>query len=315
MKIFLDFIINLVLFIFGINLFSNSLSKISKNKVEKIIYKYTKTPFRGIILGSVITSIVQSSTLVTITTVSLVNSLVLTFKNSIGIVMGANLGTCITSWIVSLIGLNDNIFLNLLNPYTYLPLLLVIGLFFKNKNNNLSNALIGFSLFLFSLKNIQLVLLPLKDYQWFNNMLLTLKNPLIGIIVGIITTSIIQSSSATVAILQSLSLTNNITYLNSIPIIMGENIGSCVTTLISSINTSKNAKKVAIVHLIYNILGTVIFLILFYLISFIFKLQFIYNNVTPQDIAIIHTVFNLLSIIVFYPFINLLEYLTNKLVK
>ena len=316
MKIFISFLFSIIVFIYGIQLFSNSLSNMYQKNIKKVLEKYTKTPLKGIIFGTITTSIIQSSTLVTITTVGLVNSGIMTFHNSLGIMMGANLGTCITSWIISLLNLgNNNTFLMFLNPNTYIPLMLIIGIiFYFKKRKTRSKIIIGFSLFMLGLNMMQRSLLPLQNFIWFKNLLNSFNNPLIGVISGILITTLIQSSSATVAILQTLSETNSLNYFMATPIIMGENIGTCITTLIASIKTSKNARKVAVSHLLYNIIGTIIFLIIFYFI-YILKLNFIYNKVNSFSIALIHTTFNFLSIIIFYPFLNYLEKLINKLVK
>lgn len=316
MKIFISFIISIIIFIYGIGLFSNALSKMYQKNIKNILEKYTKTPIKGIIFGTIITAIIQSSTIVTITTVGLVNSSIITFHNSLGIMMGANLGTCITSWFISILNIsNNNKVLLFLNPNTYIPILLLFGLFFYFKKRRVkSNILLGFSLFMLGLRMMQLSLDPIQEFAWFKNLLNSFNNPLIGVVSGIIVTTLIQSSSATVAILQTLSSTNSLTYLIATPIIMGENIGTCITTLIASIKTSKNAKKVAVSHLLYNLIGTIIFLIIFYL-AYLLKLNFIYKEVNSFKIALIHTAFNFLSIIIFYPFLNYLEKLINRLVK
>ena len=303
MKILFSFLISILLFIYGISIFSDGL---------KNIYQ---TPILGIVFGTITTAIFQSSSIMTITILSLVNSGIITFHNSLGLIMGANLGTCITSFIIAYINNLGNNIEFFLNPSSYIPLILLIGIFFYfKKHKNKSNIFIGFSLFMLGLFMLNTSLSPIKDFAWFKDFLISLNSPLLGIIAGIIATCIIQSSSATIAILQTLSINNNITYLMAIPIIMGENIGSCITALIASIGTSKNAKKVAIAHLLYNILGTIIFLILFY-ISKLFSFNLLENNVNSISIALIHTSFNLLSIFIFLPFIKKFESLINKLVK
>ena len=315
MKILFKFIISIMIFIYGIKLFSNSLEIIMSNNIKNTLEKYTKTPLKGIIFGTILTSIIQSSTLTTTITVGLVNSNLITFHNSLGIMMGANLGTCVTSWIISLLKLGNNNYLILLNPNTYIPLLLTIGLIFYFKKRKIKGKiLIGFGLFMLGLLMIQDSLMPLKNYAWFKSLLVSFNNPLLGVLSGIIITTLIQSSSATVAILQTLSESNSLNYLIATPIIMGENIGTCITTLIASIPTNKNARKVAISHLLYNIIGTIIFLIIFY-IAYLFKLKFIYQEVNSFKIAMIHTLFNFLSILIFYPFLNNLENLINKITK
>lgn len=316
MKILLNFIVSIIIFIYGINLFSQSLENIMNKNISKLLKKYTKTPFKGLIFGTIITALVQSSTLITITTVSLVNSNLLSFHSSLGIMMGANLGTCLTSFITSLLNIKvTSKFLFFFNPYTYIPLLLFLSLFFYFKKRIIkSKVCLGFSLFMLGLKLMQLALLPCQEYAWFKALLTSFSNPLIGLLAGIILTTLIQSSSATVAILQTISINNSINYLIAIPLIMGENIGTCLTTLVASIKTNKNAKKVAISHLLYNVFGTILFLSLFYL-AYLAKLNFLNYEVNSLKIALIHTLFNFLSILAFYPFLTSFEKLINKLLK
>ncbi len=314
MRILFNFLIGLGLFIYGINLFSKGLERLSEKRLKKILEKYTKTKFKGIILGTIITAIIQSSSLTMILALGLVNSSVISFSNSIGIMMGANLGTCITSFLVAFLNIsNTNNFF--FNPNNYIPFLLILGLFFSFKNHcNKSNILIGFALFMLGLLMMETSLEPIREYAWFKNLLLSLENPFLGILIGILITSIIQSSSATVAILQTISESNPLTYSNVIPIIMGENIGSCFTTLIASLGSSKNAKKVPVSHLLYNLIGTFIFFSIFYLL-YLFSNSILNTQVNSLKIAIIHTLFNLFSILIFYPFTKKLEKLVNLLVK
>ena len=313
MKLLLNFILSISLFIYGLQLFSNSLGNIH-DKIKIILQKYTSSPKRGIILGTIITSIIQSSSIITSITVGLVNSNIISFHSSIGIMMGANLGTCITSWLTSFLCLNNstNIIFNINN---YIPILFLIGLilYLKNKKR-LSNFFIGYSLFLFGLNLMQTTLSPLMELKTFKDIINSFNNPLIGLLIGIIATCLVQSSSATIAILQTISINKKLTYFMTIPIILGENIGSCITTLIASIGTNKNAKKVAYSHLLYNIIGSIIFIILFYILYYL-KIKLLNYQVNSYSIALIHTLFNLLSIIIFYPFINNFEELINKIKK
>ena len=316
MKILFNFLISITIFIYGINLFSNGLEHLYQKNIKTVLEKYTKTPLKGILFGTILTAVIQSSTLTTITTVSLVNSAMITFHNSLGIIMGANLGTCVTSWLISFLQLSSNSKLLLfLNPNSYIPFFLIMGLFYSFKNHQTkSNILIGFGFFMLGLIAMQNSLEPIKEFAWFKNLLLSFNNPILGVFVGIITTTIIQSSSATIAILQTISESNHITYLMASPIIMGENIGSCLTTIVASLNTSKNAKKVPISHLLYNIIGTIIFLLLFYIFK-LFSFNFLNLEVNSFKIALIHTLFNFCSILIFYPFLNKLEKMINYLVK
>ena len=314
MKLLLNFILSICMFIYGMQLFSNSLGNIQE-RIKKILEHYTSSPKRGIILGTIVTALIQSSSIITVITVGLVNSNVITFHSSIGIIMGANLGTCITSWITSFLSLDVTSSSPFFNLNTYTPILLLIGLifYFKNKKR-LSNCFIGYSLFMLGLSMMQTTLNPIMEYKIFNDIINSFNSPIIGLLVGIITTCLIQSSSATVALLQTISNKGKLTYYMATPIILGENIGSCITTLISSIGTSKNAKKVAYSHLFYNIIGTFIFLSLFYLSSFL-NLSYLNTIVNSNKIALIHTLFNFVSIIIFYPFLNTFENFINKIVK
>ncbi len=315
MKILFNFSFSLITFIYGINLFSKGLKNSYQENIKLIIKKYTSSPFKGIILGGISTAIFQSSSLITITILNLVNLEIITFHNSLGLIMGANLGTCITSFLVSSLSIKRKNLNFLFNPISYIPLLIIIGIYFYfKKKKNKSEVLIGFSLFMLSLVMIKESLKPLENFFWFKKLLLSLNSPLLGVISGFLTTCIIQSSSATIAILQTLSINNKITFQMAIPIIMGENIGTCITALIASINTSKNAKKVSLANLLYNFLGTIIFLFIFYFLKFL-KLPFLEHYASSFGIAIIHTLFNLFSIFIFLPFLNKFERLINHLVK
>ena len=313
MKLLLNFILSICLFIYGMQLFSNSLGNIQV-RIKNILENYTSSPKRGIILGTIITAIIQSSSIITSITVGLVNNDIINFHSSLGIIMGANLGTCITSWITSFFS-NTSTSSSYFNFNNYIPIIFLIGLilFFKNQKK-ISNFFIGYSLFLFGLIMMQNTMEPIMEYKLFKDIIYSLNSPIIGLLIGIIMTCLVQSSSATIAILQTISNKKKLTYYMSIPIILGENIGSCITTLISSIGTNYNAKKVALSHLFYNIIGTIIFIVIFY-ISKLFNLKYLNIETNSNSIAFIHTLFNFLSIIIFYPFLNLFENFINLLIK
>ena len=313
MKLLLNFILSICMFIYGLQLFSTSLGNIQQ-KIKNILKDYTKNAKSGIILGTIITAIIQSSSIITAITVSLVNSNIISFHESIGIMMGANLGTCITSWITSLLNIESSNVSFFLNFNNYTPFLLLLGLilYFK-KRTRLSNILIGYAFFILGLSMMQTTLTPIMEYKLFKDIIYSFNNPILGLLIGIITTSILQSSSATIAILQTISNKKKLNYYMAIPIILGENIGSCITTIIASIGTNKNAKKVAISHLFYNIIGTIIFILIFYISNFL-KLKYLSIQVNSNSIALIHTIFNFLSIIIFYPFLYYFECFINKLV-
>lgn len=313
MSIILEFILSICIFIYGIQLFSKGISNLVNEKVKNLLIKYTNTKFKGIILGTILTIIIQSSGIVTILTLSFVNSNLIDFSNTLGIIMGSNLGTCFTSWLTSFI--NTNNFLIFLNPTFYTPIFILLGLIFFIKNKiDKSNTLLGLTFFLLGLKMLNNSLTPIMNYSWFKSLLNILNNPFLGILLGIILTSIIGSSAATVAILQTITKTGGITYLNSIPIILGENIGSSITGILGSINTKKDAKMVSIFNLLYNLLGTIIFMLIYFIFYFL-KVRFLYLKINSYHIALIHTLFNFLSIIVFYPYTKYLKRLTRKMVK
>ena len=313
MSIILEFILSICIFIYGIQLFSKGISNLVNEKVKNLLIKYTNTKFKGIILGTILTIIIQSSGIVTILTLSFVNSNLIDFSNTLGINMGSNLGTCFTSWLTSFIYTNN--FLIFLNPTFYTPIFILLGLIFFLKNKiDKSNTLLGLTFFLLGLKMLNNSLTPIMNYSWFKSLLNILNNPFLGILLGIILTSIIGSSAATVAILQTITKTGSITYLNSIPIILGENIGSSITGILGSINTKKDAKMVSIFNLLYNLLGTIIFMLIYFIFYFL-KVRFLYLKINSYHIALIHTLFNFLSIIVFYPYTKYLERLTRKMVK
>lgn len=313
MSIILEFILSVCIFIYGIQLFSKGISNLVNEKAKNLLIKYTNTKFKGIILGTILTIIIQSSGIVTILTLSFVNSNLIDFSNTLGIIMGSNLGTCFTSWLTSFI--NTNNFLVFLNPTFYTPIFILLGLIFFLKNKiDKSNTLLGLTFFLLGLKMLNNSLTPIMNYSWFKSLLIILNNPFLGILLGIILTSIIGSSAATVAILQTITKTGGITYLNSIPIILGENIGSSITGILGSINTKKDAKMVSIFNLLYNLLGTIIFMLIYFIFYFL-KVRFLYLKINSYHIALIHTLFNFLSIIVFYPYTKYLERLTRKMVK
>jgi len=314
MKLLLNFILSICMFIYGLQLFSSSLGNI-ETRIKNILKNYTKNIKSGIFLGVITTAIIQSSSIITSIIVSLVNSNVITFHESIGIMMGANLGTCITSWITSFLSIETTTTSIFFNFNTYTPFLLLFGLilYFK-KRQRLSNLLIGYAFFILGLSMMQKSLTPIMEYKIFKDIILSLNNPILGLLIGIITTSLVQSSSATIAILQTISNKKNLNYYMAIPIILGENIGSCITTIIAGIGTNKNAKKVALSHLLYNIIGSIIFILIFYISKFL-DLKYLYLKVDSNKIALIHTLFNFLSIIIFYPFLSYFENFINKIIK
>ncbi len=300
-------------FIFGMGIMTQGLENIAGGKLEVSLKRMTETPLKGIMLGTAVTAAVQSSSAITVMLVGFVNSGLIPLRSSIGVIMGSNIGTTLTSWILSISGIESNSFIvKLFQPSSLMPLFALLGvtLSMATKNDRLKNSgsvLMGFALLVYGMELMSSASLPLTKAEGYTKIINLLKNPLIGLIAGTVITGIVQSSAATVGILQALSTAGGISYATALPIIMGQNIGTCVTALISSIGTSKNAKRVAVIHINFNIIGTVFFLAVYLIGDAVFNFSFSQKNVTPMGIAAIHTVFNILSTVLLYPFISLLE--------
>lgn len=303
----------LALFLFGMSVMGEGLEKSAGNKLKTILEKLTSSPLKGFVLGLAVTAVIQSSSATTVMVVGFVNSGIMSLRQAIGIIMGANVGTTATAWILSLSGIQgDGFFIQMLKPTSFSPILAMIGIvmyaFLKdNKKKDIGSIFLGFAVLMFGMDTMSSAVEPLKDVPQFTNILLMFSNPILGVLAGAALTAIIQSSSASVGILQALSATGRITFGSAIPIIMGQNIGTCATALLSSVGTNKNARRTAIVHLYFNIIGTVVFLALFYSLKAIFDFQFVYGPVNELGIAIVHTCFNLVTTAVMLPFAGVLE--------
>lgn len=316
----LTFAGGLSLFLYGMNIMGAGLKRLSGGKMQTLIGKLCSNTFKGLLLGAVFTALIQSSTAVTVIVIGLVNSGIITLYQATGIIMGANLGTTVTSWLLSTTGISsDNIVLALLKPSGLAPVLAVIGLVFflrkKDRAGNVGGILLGFSVLLFGMEGMSDAVKPLADNQAFINILTVFKNPLLGLIAGLLLTAIIQSSSASIGILQALSVTGAFTYSTAIPIVLGQNIGTCATTLISGIGADTNAKRAAVIHLYFNIIGSTVVIALFYGLNYFFDFGFVNNVVDAADIAVIHTVFNLVSLLILLPFAKQLTRLAEITVK
>lgn len=312
----------LALFLFGMNVMGDSLEKISGGKLESILERMTDNRFKGVLLGTVVTAIIQSSGAVTVMAVGFVNSGIMALRQVIGIIMGANIGTTATAWILSLTGIDaeSNIFLQLLKPSSFAPLLAFIGIilfmFSKGeKKKSVSTILLGFAILMIGMDTMSGSVEGLKDVPEFTGILTKFSNPILGIAAGFLLTTVMQSSSASVGILQALSSTGSVTVASAFPIILGQNIGSCTTVLLSSIGANKNAKRAAGAHLVFNIIGVILASILFYGSNFLFSLPFFDDAVGPASIAVIHSVFNIFTTIVLFPFGTLLEKLMCFIIK
>ena len=310
----------LCLFLFGMNVMGDALERRAGGSLKKLLAKLTQNKIAGFLTGLGVTAVIQSSSATTVMVVGFVNSGIMTLKQSIGVIMGANIGTTVTAWILSLGGISsDNMFIQLLKPTSFTPLLALIGtallMFGKSsKKKDTGTILLGFATLMFGMDTMSSAVSGLADVPAFQNLFIMFKNPILGVLAGAILTAIIQSSSASVGILQALSATGQVSYGAAVPIIMGQNIGTCVTALLSSFGTNKNAKRAAIVHLSFNVLGTMIWLSVFSLISAILKPALLDASASYLGIAIAHSLFNIACTVLLLPMSSLLEKLAIKLV-
>ena len=302
----------LALFLFGMDIMGKALEKQAGGQLQKILSKLTDNPLKGFFLGLCVTAVIQSSSATTVMVVGFVNSGIMELHQAIGVIMGSNVGTTVTSWILSLSGLQgDSFLINMLKPTSFSPVLAFIGILLymgkSEKRRGVGTILIGFAVLMTGMTAMSNAVLPLQNEAWFTNLFIRFSNPLLGVLVGAVVTGIIQSSSASVGILQALSATGVITYGSAIPIIMGQNIGTCVTALISSVGANKNARRAAMVHLYFNIIGVTLFLAVFYGANLLLDFAFVTGTVTAWGIAVVHSIFNLTATAVLLPFANGLE--------
>ena len=309
----LSLIGGLALFLYGMSVMGAGLEKVSGGKLERVLEKLTSNPIKAVLLGAGVTAVIQSSSATTVMVVGFVNSGIMKLSQAIGIIMGANVGTTVTSWLLSLTGIQgDSLFLRMLKPSSFTPLLALIGIIFfmsgkNSRKKDIGEIFLGFAVLMFGMEAMSGAVEPLADVPEFTNILTMFRNPVLGILVGALLTAIIQSSSASVGILQALSVTGAFTYGSVIPIIMGQNIGTCVTAMISSIGANRNAKRTAFVHLYFNIIGTVLFLVLYYILNAIIHFPFADETVGVVGIAMIHSIFNVFTTVVLLPFTKVLE--------
>ena len=302
----------LALFLFGMDIMGKALEKQAGGQLQKILSKLTDNPLKGFFLGLCVTAVIQSSSATTVMVVGFVNSGIMELHQAIGVIMGSNVGTTVTSWILSLSGLQgDSFLINMLKPTSFSPVLAFIGILLymgkSEKRKGVGTILIGFAVLMTGMTTMSNAVLPLQNEAWFTSLFIRFSNPLLGVLVGAVVTGIIQSSSASVGILQALSATGVITYGSAIPIIMGQNIGTCVTALISSVGANKNARRAAMVHLYFNIIGVTLFLAVFYGANLLLDFAFVNETVTAWGIAVVHSIFNLTATAVLLPFANGLE--------
>ena len=298
----------LALFLYGMQVMGDGLAKVSGGKLERILENLTSNPIKAVLLGAGVTAVIQSSSATTVMVVGFVNSGIMKLNQAVGIIMGANIGTTVTSWILSLSGLQgDNVFVKLCKPSSFSPLLAVIGVIFllfikDEKKKDIGAIMVGFAVLMFGMETMSDAVKPLANVPEFTGILTAFSNPLLGMIAGAVLTAIIQSSSASVGILQALCVTGAVSYGVAIPIIMGQNIGTCVTALLSSIGATKNAKRAAMVHLYFNIIGTVVFMVLFYTVNAVVGFSFLGTATNAAGIAVIHSLFNVFATMLLLPF-------------
>ena len=302
----------LALFLYGMHLMSTSLENMSGGVLERALERSTSSKWKALLLGTAATAVIQSSSATTVMTVGFVNGGIMTLNQAVGIIMGANIGTTATAWILSLTGLQGtSLIVQLLKPTSFTPVIAVIGAVFamfskKQKQKTIGGVLCGFAVLMYGMHIMSSSVQPLAKMPEFISIMTRFSNPVLGVLTGAVITGIIQSSSASVGILQALSLTGGVTYGIAIPIIMGQNIGTCVTAMLSCIGASKNAKRTAMVHLYFNIIGTIIFLALFYTLNAFLHFSFLDDVLDPAHIAIIHTSFNVLTTAILLPASNIL---------
>lgn len=302
----------LALFLYGMQVMGDGLAKVSGGKLEKILENLTSSKLKAVLLGLAVTAVIQSSSATTVMVVGFVNSGIMKLTQAVGIIMGANIGTTVTAWILSLAGIeSSNFFISLLKPSSFAPILALIGIVLlmftkSSRKKDIGVILVGFAVLMFGMETMSGAVKPLADVPEFTNLLLAFSNPIAGVLAGTILTAIIQSSSASVGILQALCVTGAVPYSAAFPIIMGQNIGTCVTALLSAIGANKNAKRAAMIHLYFNMLGTVIFLGVFYLLNSILHFSFMDSMATPAAIAITHSIFNVTATLIWLPFSNVL---------
>ena len=310
----------LCLFLFGMNLMGQALERRAGGKLRTLLDKMTSNVFAGFLTGLGITAIIQSSSATTVMVVGFVNSGLMTLRQAINVIMGANVGTTVTAWLLSLAGIDSgNVWINLLKPTSFTPVLALIGIIFymfckDTKKNDTGMILLGFATLMFGMDTMSGAVAGLKDVPGFAELFIMFKNPILGVLVGAVLTGIIQSSSASVGILQALALTGQVSYAAAIPIIMGQNIGTTVTALLSSVGTNKNAKRAAVVHLMFNVIGVVVLLTVFCIVKAIFAPAILNESASMYGIAIAHSLFNILCTAMLLPCGDLLEKLAIRLV-
>lgn len=312
----------LALFLYGMSVMGDSLSKLSGGRLESILERLTSTKLRAVILGALVTAVIQSSSATTVMVVGFVNSGIMQLSQSVGIIMGANIGTTITSWLLSLAGISgESVLIRLLKPSSFSPVLAAVGVILtmtakdNHKKRDIGSIFLGFAILMFGMETMSDAVKPLSGNETFTGILTMFSNPLLGMLAGAVLTAVIQSSSASVGILQALCVTGAVSYASAIPIIMGQNIGTCVTAIISSVGASRNAKRASMIHLYFNLIGTIVFMVVFYGINAVAPFGFLQTGADAVGIAVIHSLFNIGCAGILFPFSGLLVRLAALTVR
>lgn len=318
----LNMVGGLALFLYGMRIMGNGLSQMAGGKLETVLEKLTTKKITAVLLGAGVTAIIQSSSATTVMVVGFVNSGIMKLQQAVGVIMGANIGTTITSWILSLTGIEGNaVWVKLLKPSSFSPVLAIVGVIIilaaktGSKKKDIGEILIGFAILMFGMETMSGAVAGLADNPGFRNLMIAFQNPLFGLAIGAFITAIIQSSSASVGILQAFCATGAVSYSVAIPIIMGQNIGTCITSIISSIGANRNAKRAAMVHLFFNLIGTTVFMAGFYLLNAFINFAFLDKSASVLSIAIIHSLFNIGATLLLYPFSNQLVKLAEFVIR
>lgn len=310
----------LAFFLFGMHVMSGSLEKLAGGNLQKILKEVTSTPIKSLFFGAIVTIAIQSSSALTVMLVGLVNSGIMELAQTVGVIMGSNIGTTLTAWILSLSGIeSDNLFISMLKPENFSPVIALIGVIMimgskKEKRKDVGIIMAGFAVLMYGMQLMSGAVSPLADMPEFTGLLTTFNNPFLGVLVGAVFTGVIQSSAASVGVLQALAMTGAISYSMAIPIIMGQNIGTCVTALLSSIGVNKNAKRVSIIHISFNLFGTAIGLVVYCIARYAVDLALFNDSISPVMIAVFHSIFNIATTIILLPFSNTLVKIAKKLV-
>ena len=309
----LNLVGGLALFLYGMSAMGDGLVQLSGGRLEKILEQLTKKKILAVLLGLMVTAVIQSSSATTVMVVGFVNSGIMNLSQAVGIIMGANIGTTVTSWLLSLTGIQgSSLFLKLLKPSSFSPVLAAIGVILTmtagedDRKKNIGTILVGFAILMFGMEAMSSAVSPLAKDEKFTGILTAFSNPILGTLAGAALTAIIQSSSASVGILQALCVTGAVSFGTAIPIIMGQNIGTCVTALLSGVGASKNARRASLIHLYFNLIGTLLFLVVFYTLNSFLHFPFLAQTAGAADIAVIHSLFNVGCTIILFPFSNVL---------